>query len=238
LLTFREGDLHKLPLDREREGASDCSVNVVSFSKNDRHRAFPLSRRQPTAKPSDVLLCLARDSRLGLARRTRLSEEITDDDSERGADGLRRASGEAMKEHFPVPLAHGQRGAAVRMRRATCHPSAPAAPHPFEPGDNRFRVHRRSPRAGIVFSAMNFSTASRGMRTARPQFTRGNLRFTSQPRTVAGFTASISLASLTESNFVMSFTSARDYREARASVYIVAAKLFLNLKNYVFACRG
>jgi hypothetical protein len=57
---------------------------------------------------------------------------------------------------------------------------------------------------------MNLSTASAGMRTARPQFTRGSLRRSSHARIVAGFTAKASLASLTLNNFCISFASGRN----------------------------
>lgn len=53
---------------------------------------------------------------------------------------------------------------------------------------------------------MNCAIASSGMRTARPQFTRGSFRRNNHARIVAGFNAKASLASFTESNFVMLFT--------------------------------
>jgi hypothetical protein len=65
-------------------------------------------------------------------------------------------------------------------------------------------VHLRSTRIGTVFSAMNFSIASAGMRTALPQRTKGKfLRRRSQARRVAGFSPRAALASLIESNFVI-----------------------------------
>jgi hypothetical protein len=54
---------------------------------------------------------------------------------------------------------------------------------------------------------MNRVIASRGIRTARPQFTRGSFLRSSYALTVAGFTARASAASYTVSNFVMRLTS-------------------------------
>jgi len=58
----------------------------------------------------------------------------------------------------------------------------------------------RSSRAGIVFRAINLLMASAGMRTARPQFTRGSLRRISHALTVAGFRPKASAVSDTESS--------------------------------------
>jgi len=74
----------------------------------------------------------------------------------------------------------------------------------------RLRIHRRSSLAGMVFRSINWNTASAGMRTARPQFTRGSFRRSSQARIVAGFTAKTSLASLTLNNFCISLASGRN----------------------------
>jgi hypothetical protein len=63
---------------------------------------------------------------------------------------------------------------------------------------------------GIVFSVINFSIASAGMRTARLQLTRGSFLRASHARIVAGFTAKTSLASITVSNRVIPFTSQHD----------------------------
>src|ERR1700686_44141 len=61
-------------------------------------------------------------------------------------------------------------------------------------------IHRRGSRAGIVLRSINSATASAGMRTARPQFTRGSLRRASQARIVATFKPNASAACLTVSN--------------------------------------
>jgi hypothetical protein len=52
---------------------------------------------------------------------------------------------------------------------------------------------------GMVFRSINSWIAAAGMRTARPQFTRGSLRRTSHARSVAGFKPSAFAASSTES---------------------------------------
>lgn len=57
---------------------------------------------------------------------------------------------------------------------------------------------------------MNCAIASAGMRTARPQLTRGSFLRSSQARIVAGFTARTSLASRIESNLLKWLTSERD----------------------------
>jgi len=60
---------------------------------------------------------------------------------------------------------------------------------------------RRGSLSGIVFSAMNFSIASAGILTARPQFTRASLRLESHARTVETFRFKASATSATVSRF-------------------------------------
>jgi hypothetical protein len=72
------------------------------------------------------------------------------------------------------------------------------------------QVHRRSSLAGTVLRSINCVIASAGMRTARPQFTRGSFLRDSQALIVAGLSASISLASLIESNLFISLASERN----------------------------
>src|SRR5207302_647592 len=91
-----------------------------------------------------------------------------------------------------------------------CHPTVPLAPHAGQPVKNGFEVHRRSSLAWIVLRSMNCAMASAGMRTARPQFTRGSLRLASHALTVQILTFNASAASATVSRFLISPSVAHD----------------------------
>jgi hypothetical protein len=87
------------------------------------------------------------------------------------------------------------------MRRASGNPLFTVAPYTLQPRQHRFNVHPRSALAGIVLRAMNCAIASAGMRTARPQFTRGSFRLASHALTVEIFRFNASAVSATVSKF-------------------------------------
>jgi hypothetical protein len=68
-------------------------------------------------------------------------------------------------------------------------------------------VHLRGSRAGIVLRSIKSAMACAGMRTARPQFTRGSLRRDTQARIVETFKPSASAACWTVSSWLILFTS-------------------------------
>ncbi len=161
------------------------------------------------AKCSDGFLGFSYGAWFGL-HRSRAGEEIGDSDFQSITDAFDAASREAMKKHAPVAaLANRQARRAVRVRRASCGESGAARPR-MEAIRDFLNPHRRSSLAGTVLRSMNCAIASAGMRTALPQLTRGSFRLASHARIVAGLTASISLASMMESNFVTRFTPGRD----------------------------
>jgi hypothetical protein len=111
----------------------------------------------------------------------------------------------AEKKNFSALLVYRKRGSVVVVRWTLCNPPPAHAPRPLQSAKQLSRIHRRSSFAGIVFRSMNCAIASAGIRTARPQLTRGSFLRSSQARIVAGLSASSSLASLTESNLGISF---------------------------------
>jgi hypothetical protein len=104
------------------------------------------------------------------------------------------------------------------MCRTPCNPTIPIAPDALEPCQNRFRVHRRSSRAGIVFFSTNSAMAAAGILTARPQFTLGSFRRASHARTVDTFKLKASAASGTVSKFFI-FPSVAHDMISRACVH-------------------
>jgi hypothetical protein len=148
--------------------------------------------------------------RLRIAEIGGFEEKLANSEPHCVANGFDRTSRVAIDKDFPISLTNRKRRVPVIVRRAPCDPSTARVPHAFESCENQFGVHRRSSRAGIVLRSINSATASAGIRTARPQFTRGSFLRSSQARIVAGLSASISLASLIESNLLISFTSQRN----------------------------